>query len=139
MTTLSAPAIATLFAHGFAQATHLLKHVVCFRAPKAENEALADSSAGVSRGKGPKPQAFLGGARRNFLIGQSWWKRDYQVHAGFRAQNLHLRALYLWTELFAERVRQRITALRIQLSGLSDVPREVTSAHKIGERSLIQM
>ena len=139
MTTLSAAAIATLFTHGFSQTSHLRKHVVSFRSPKAENETLADIRACVRRRKRPQPQAFLRGARRNLLIGQSWRKRDYQVHAGLRAQNLHLRALHLGAELFAECVRECIAALRVQLPGFSDMPREMTGAYEIGQRSLIQV
>ena len=123
MTTLRPSPITTFITHGLSQAPHLMKHFIRFRAPKAENEALADIRARVSGGKGPQPKTFLRGAGRNLLVGQPWRKRDYQVHAGFRAQDL-----YLGAELFPECLRERIAALRVQLPGLPDVPREMTSA-----------
>jgi hypothetical protein len=93
MTTLRPPAIATFTAHGLSQAPHLMQHVICLRAPEAENEALADIGSRVSRGEGPQPKTFLRGASRNLLIGHTRRKRNYQVHAGFRAKNFHLGAL----------------------------------------------
>ena len=71
MTTLRPPAIATFTSHGLAQAPHLMKHFIRFRAPKAENEALADIGARVSGRKGPQPKIFLRGAGRNLLVRQS--------------------------------------------------------------------
>ena len=42
-------------------------------------------------------------------------------------------------ELLPERLRERIAALRVQLPGLPDVPREMTAAYEISERRLIQV
>ena len=133
MTPLCPPTITTFTTYGLSQAPHLMKHFIRFRAPKPENEALAGIRAGVSRRKGPQPKTFLRGASRNLPVGQPWRKRDHEVHAGFRAQDL-----YLGAELFPERLSERIAALRVQLPGLADVPREMTSAYKIRERCLIQ-
>ena len=52
MTTLRPPAIATFATHGLSQAPHLMKHLIRFRAPKAENEALADIRRPRKRRKG---------------------------------------------------------------------------------------
>ena len=133
MTTLCAAAIATFTVHGLSQTPHLMKHFIRFRAPKTENESLAGVRARVSRRKGPQPKTFLRGAGRNLPVGQPWRKRNYEVHTGFRAQDL-----YLGTELSPERLGERIASLRVQLPGLADVPCEMTSAHEIGERCLIQ-
>ena len=85
-----------------------MKHFICFRAPKAENEALADIRAHVSGRKRPQPQTLLRGASGDLLVGQPWRKRHHQVHTGFRAQDL-----YSGAELFVERLRERITTLRV--------------------------
>jgi hypothetical protein len=134
MTTLCPPAIATFVTNSLSQAPHLMKHFIGLRAPKAENEALADILIRVSGGKGPQPKTFLRGAGRNPLVGQPWRKCDYQMHTGFRAQDL-----YLGAELFPQCLRERIAPLRIQLPGLSDVPREMTAIYEISERCLIQV
>jgi hypothetical protein len=133
MTTLCPPTIATFTTYGPSQTPHLMKHFICFRAPKTENETLAGIRARVSRRKGPQPKTFLRGAGGNLPVGQPWRKRDYQVHTGLRAQDL-----YLGAELFPECLSERIAALRVQVPGLPDVPREMTSAYKIRERRLIQ-
>ena len=134
MTTLRPPPIATFATHDLSQAPHLMRHLLCFGAAKAEDEALADIRARVSGRKRPQPKTFLPGAGRDLLVGQIWRKRDYQVHAGFRTQDLYLRA-----ELFSECLREGIAALRVQLPGPPDVPREMTSAYEISKRRLIQV
>ncbi len=139
MTTLRPSAITTFTAHGLSQAPHLVQHFIRFGASEAEHEALADMGARVSGREGPQPKAFLPGAGRNLLIGQPGRKRDYQVHAGFGAQYFHLGAVELWAELFPQGLREGIAAFRIQLPGLPDVPREMTSADEIGKRCLIEV
>ena len=109
-------------------------HFTRFRAAKAENKALARIRSRVSGGQRPQPKTFLRGADRNLPVGQARRERDYQVHTSFRAQDL-----YLGAELFPERLRERVAALRVQLPGPPDVPREVTSADEISERCLIQV
>lgn len=100
MTTSRLSTMTTFVTHGLSQAPHLMGHFICLGAPKAENEALADIGTGVSGGKGPQPKTFLCGTGRNLPVGQTWWKRNDQVHTGFRAQDLYLAA-----ELFPECLR----------------------------------
>src|ERR1700678_8939 len=107
MTTLRLPAIATFIADDLSQAPHLRKHFLGPRAAETQNEALANICAYVSGRKRPQPKTLLRRAPRNPLIGQTWRQRDYQVHAGFRAQDIDLGA-----ELLAQRLRERATALR---------------------------
>src|SRR5579871_3436127 len=128
MTTLRLSAITTFLAHGLPETPHLIVHFLCPHAAEAENEALADIRAHVSGRQRPQPKTFPRGARRNLLVGQSWRKRNDQMHAGFRAQDL-----YLGAELVAERSRERIAPIRVQLPGLPDVPREMTSSNEVRE------
>src|SRR5580704_10795385 len=105
MTTLSTPTIATFAAHRFSQASHVKKHVICFRAPKPENQALARIRPCVGRRKRPQPKTVLGGARRDLPVRQTRRKRDYQMHSGLRTKNFHIATVDLGAELLPQRLR----------------------------------
>src|SRR5271166_42336 len=137
MTTLCTRPIATIAAHRFPQAPHLMRHLSRLGAAKAENESLANLRSGVRCRKRPEPKAFLPGARRDLLVGHPGWKRHYQMHTGLRAQNLHFRAIDLGAKLLLQRLRQRVAAFGIQMPGLADMPREVPPADEVGQRRLI--
>jgi hypothetical protein len=134
MTTLGPLSITTFASHGLSKAPYLVKHIVRFRAAKAENKALARIRSRVSGGQRPQPKTFLRGADGNLPVGQAWRERDHQMHTGFRAQDL-----YLGAELFPERLCERIAAFRVQLPGFPDVPRKMTFVYEIGERRLIKV
>src|ERR1700689_3472318 len=98
MTTLRPCSLATFGAHGLAHTPNLMGHFVCFSSAKTDNKALANIGACVSCGKGPQPKTLLRGAGRDLLVRHSRRKRDHQMHPGFRAQDLHLGAIYLVPE-----------------------------------------